>query len=223
MDRILDLLRALIEHGLKLSPKKCQFFRDELVYMGNVFKTSDDGITITSIKTRQEAILNAPTPTIPKECKSFCGVVNYVSLFCPHLQTLLAPIYDLTRKGRPFVWTSLHQKNFEKIKQLMVKPPVLTLPTSTGRYILYSDTSKTHAGSALWQMQNGRPRLIGYGSKSLPKACANYGITELEMTGLMYNMLTWKHWLGKKDFDAAVDHKAIPHIMRAKHPQLQTG
>ena len=99
----------------------------------------------------------------------------------------------------------------------MTSPPVLTLPTGTGRYILYSDTSKTHAGSALWQIQNGKPRLIGYGSKSLPNACANYGITELEMTGLMYNMQTWKYWLGKKDFDAAVDHAAIPHIMKAKH------
>ena len=99
----------------------------------------------------------------------------------------------------------------------MVSPPVLTLPTGTGRYILYSGTSKTHAGSALWQIQNGKPRLIGYGSNSLPKAYANYGITELEMTGLMYNMLTWKLWLGKKDFDAAVDHAAIPHIIKAKH------
>ena len=217
MDRILDMLRALVEHALKLSPKKCQFFRDELVYMGNIFKTSNDGITITPIKTRQEAILNTPTPTTPKECKSLCGVVNYVSLFCPHLQFLLAPIYDLTRKGRPFVWTNTHQKNFEEIKKQMVSPPVLTLPTGTGRYILYSDTSKTHDGSALWQIQNGKPRLIGYGSKSLLKACANYGITELEMTGLMYNMLTWKFWFGKKDFDAAVDHAAIPHIMKAKH------
>ena len=33
LDRIIDLLRALIKHGLKLSPKKCQFFRTELVYM----------------------------------------------------------------------------------------------------------------------------------------------------------------------------------------------
>ena len=179
--------------------------------------SSKDGITITPIKTRQEAILNTPTPTTPKECKSFCGVVNYVSLFCPHLQSLLAPIYDLTRKGRPFVWTELHQRNFEQIKKQMASAPVLSLPTGTGRYILYSDTSKTHAGSALWQIQKGKPRLIGYGSKSLPKACANYGITELEMTGLMYNMQTWKYWLGKKDFDAAVDHMAIPHIMKAKH------
>ena len=217
MERVLDMLKALIEHGLKLSPKKCQFFRDELIYMGNVFKTSKEGITITPIKTRQEAILNTPAPTTPKECKSFCGVVNYVSLFCPHLQSLLAPIYDLTKKGRPFVWTELHQKNFEQIKKQMASPPVLSLPTGTGRYILYSDTSKTHAGSALWQIQKGKPRLIGYGSKSLPKACENYGITELEMTGLMYNMQTWKYWLGKKDFDAAVDHMAIPHIMKAKH------
>ena len=218
MNRILDMLKALIEHGLKLSPKKCQFFKDKLVYMGNVFKVNQDNITITCIKTRQEAILKTPPPTTPKECKSFCGVVNYVSLFCPHLQSLLAPIYNLTRKGRPFVWTRTHMENFMKIKKLMASPPVLTLPTSNGRYILYSDTSKTHAGSALWQIQKGKPRLIGYGSKSLPKACANYGITELEMTGLMYNMLTWKYWLGKKDFDAAVDHQAIPHIMKAKHP-----
>ena len=86
MDRIFDMLKALVEHGLKLSPKKCQFFRNKLVYMGNTFRTGQKGITITPIKTRQEAILNTPTPNTPKDCKSFCGVVNYVSLFCPHLQ-----------------------------------------------------------------------------------------------------------------------------------------
>ena len=114
MDRILDMFKALVEHGLKLFPKKCQFFRSEFVYMGNTFKTGPYGITITPIKTRTEAILNTPPPTTAKDCKSFCGVVNYVSLFCPHLQKLLAPIYDLIRKGRPFIWTKIHQENFEK-------------------------------------------------------------------------------------------------------------
>ena len=37
-------------------------------------------------------------------------------------------------------------------------------------------------------MQQGQNKLIGYASKSLPKACVNYGITELEMTGLLVNM-----------------------------------
>ena len=99
---------------------------------------------------------------------------------------------------------------------MLAKPPVLNLPDGMRRYTLYSDTSKTHAGSALWQMQVGQNKLIGYASKSLPQACVNYGITELEMTGLMVNMENWKFYLGRKDFDAAVDHRAIPYIMKSK-------
>ena len=216
LDRIVDLLKALIKHGLKLSPKKCQFFKTELIYMGNVFKVEKGKFVVTPIKTRVDAILNTPTPQTAKECKSFCGVVNYLSLFCPNLQKLLAPIYDLTRKGKPFLWTKLHQQAFDEIKGLLPKPHVLTLPDGMGRYTLYSDTSKTHAGSALWQMQQGQNKLIGYASKSLPKACVNYGITELEMTGLLVNMENWKFYLGRKDFDAAVDHRAIPYIMKSK-------
>ena len=132
------------------------------------------------------------------------------------MQKLLAPIYDLTRKGRPFLWTENHQETFDTIKKLLAKPPVLSLPDGIGRYTLYSDTSKTHAGSALWQMQKGKHRLIGYASKSLPKACINYSITELEMTGLLVNMKSWRFYLGKKDFDAAVDHRAIPYIVQSK-------
>ena len=149
LDRIVDLLKALIKHGLKLSPKKCQFFKTELIYMGNVFKFEKGKFVVTPIKTRVDAILNTPTPQTAKECKSFCGVVNYLSLFCPNLQKLLAPVYDLTKKGKPFLWTKLHQQAFDQIKGLLAKPPVLTLPDGMGRYTLYSDTSKTHAGSAL--------------------------------------------------------------------------
>ena len=45
MDRLEALLKAMIKHGLKLSPKKCQLFMKHLVYMGNVFHI--DGSTIS--------------------------------------------------------------------------------------------------------------------------------------------------------------------------------
>ena len=88
MERITDMLKALNSHGLKLSPKKYQFFMEELVYMGNVFKIGKFEISISPIKTRVEAIQKTPPPKTPKQCKSFCGVVNYLSIFCPHLQKL---------------------------------------------------------------------------------------------------------------------------------------
>ena len=46
-------------------------------------------MTITPLRPRTEAIKKIPTPRTPKQCKSFCGVVNYLSLFCQDLQKLL--------------------------------------------------------------------------------------------------------------------------------------
>ena len=151
-----------------------------------------------------------------KGCQSFAGMVNFVSLFCPELQKLLKPIYDLTRKGRQFLWEKEQQQAFDEIKCRLQRPPVLHLPNRHGHFQLYSDTSKFATGSALYQIQNGHPRLIAYASKRMPEAAKNYSITELEMCGLAMNIATFSHLLKKVDFDAIVDHLAITHIMRSK-------
>ena len=120
-------------------------------------------------------------------------MVNFLSLFC--LEKLLTPIYDLTTKGRQFIWGEEQQLAFEEIKNRLVKPPVLHLPDSKGRCQLYSDTSKFATGSALYQIQSGRPKLIAYASKRLPKAARNYSITELEMCALAINIASFAHLL----------------------------
>ena len=93
---------------------------------------------------------------------------------------------------------------------------MLYLPKAEGRFILYSDTSVEGTGSSLWQMQEGKAKLIGYASKTLPEACSRYSVTELEMTGLLVNMNLWKNLLKHREFDAAVDHVAVTQIMKAK-------
>ena len=103
-----------------------------------------------------------------KGCRSFAGMINFLSMFFPELQKLLKPIYDLTRKGRPFVWGKEQQDSFEEIKHRLMKPPVLHMPNKTDRFHLYSDTSKFAISSALYQIQNGKPKLIAYTSKQLP-------------------------------------------------------
>ena len=86
-------------------------------------------------------------------------MVNFVIIFCPELQKLLKPIYDLTRKGRQFVWGEEQQTTFKEIKSRLQKPPVLHLPDKKGGFQQYSDTSKIATGSALYQIQNGRPKV----------------------------------------------------------------
>ena len=212
------LLEGLCKNRLKLSPKRSQLFHTELVYMGNTFSIHHQRMMIHPLRTRIEAILNYPCPRTVKDCKSFCGVVNYLSFFCKDLQRLPSPIYHLTKQDVPFKWTVHQEKSFNEIKRRLCSSPVLSLPISGGRFIMYSDTSRTHAGSVLWQIQDGKPRLLGYASKTLPAASKNYSVTELEMTDMLINLHSWRNYIHGIEIDVAVDHKAVVQIMKAKHP-----
>ena len=162
MDKLEDFLRALRKNGLKISPKKCQLFRTELQYMGNTIFIKERRVCVKPLHSRLVVIQKVKAPTTAKQCKSFAGMVNFFSIFCPELQTLLKSIYDLTRKGRQFIWGKEQQDAFDEIKRRLQKPPVLYMPDKVGRFQLYSDTSTYATGGALYQIQNGKPRLIAY-------------------------------------------------------------
>ena len=156
--------------------------------MGNTIFIKNRRVCVTSLKSRSEAIQKLKPQTTVKGCRSFAGMVNFLSLFCPELQKLLKPIYDLTRKGRQFIWGEEQQQALNEIKRRLVKPPVLHLLDNKGRFHLYSDTSKFAIGSVFNHIQNGKPKLVVYASKILPETVQNYSITELEMCGLAINM-----------------------------------
>ena len=129
----------------------------------------DDLLLFTPNKqSRLEAIQKLKPPTNQKGHRSFADVVNFVSIFCPELQKLLKPIYELPKKGKPFIWGDEQQTTFGEIKSRLSKPPVLNMPDKRDRFLLYSDTSKYATGSALYQVQNGKPKLIAYASKRMP-------------------------------------------------------
>ena len=131
---------------------------------------------VRPLRSRTEAKLKLEPPKMPKGCRSFVGMVNFIIMFCPELQKFLKPIYDLTRKGRPFIWEEEQQESFEEIKKRLVHAPVPYIPNRQGRFHLYSDTSKFAAGSALYQIQDGKLKLIAYVSKRLPEAVRSYSI-----------------------------------------------
>ena len=137
-------------------------------------------------------------------------------MFCPELQKLLKPIYDSTKRGKPFYWGKEQQDSFKEIKCRLMKPSVLHMPNKTGRFHLHSDTSKFATGSILYQIQNGKPKLIVYANKRLPEAAKSYSITELELCELAINIASFAHLLKRVDFDAIVDHLALMHTIKSE-------
>ena len=72
--------------------------------MGNTIFIRNKRVCVRPLRSQIEAIQKLEPPAMIKGCRSFVGMVNFVSFFCPELQKLLKPIYDLTRKGRQFIW-----------------------------------------------------------------------------------------------------------------------
>ena len=68
--------------------------------MGNEIFIQNRKVCVQPLRNLWEAIQKLQPPKTAKGCRSFAGVVNFLSMFCPELQKLLKPIYDLTRKGR---------------------------------------------------------------------------------------------------------------------------
>ena len=99
MAKLEDLLKTLLKNSLKISPKKCQLFKTELHYMGNIIFIKDRKVGVKPLRGRLKAIQKLWLPTTSKGYRSFTGVVNFLGMFCPELQKLLKQIYNLTRKG----------------------------------------------------------------------------------------------------------------------------
>ena len=70
-------MKALLKNSLKISPRKCQLFKTELQYMGNVIFIKDKKVCAKPLRSRIEAIQKLKPPTTPKGCRSFAGTVNF--------------------------------------------------------------------------------------------------------------------------------------------------
>ena len=72
-----DLFRVLHKFGLKISPHKCQFYRDNLIYMGLKFIIKDNKACYTPMKDKCEAILNLNPPKLIKKFINFAAWLNF--------------------------------------------------------------------------------------------------------------------------------------------------
>ena len=68
----------------------------------------------------------------------------------------------------------------------------------------------------MFQKQGDEWVVIGYHFKGLPASVKNFGVTELELTGLLVNKHGFMQLLCNPYFEVLVDHKAIEYMIKSK-------
>nr|GFB02847.1 putative reverse transcriptase domain-containing protein [Tanacetum cinerariifolium] len=129
---------------------KCDLWLGQVAFLGHI--VSADGITMDPAKV--EAITKWLRSTTVTEVRSFLGLAGYYRRFVEGFSLLALPLTKLMWKGEKFIWNEEREKSFEELKRRLVSSLVLTLPSGTGGYQIYSDASKKGLGCVL--MQHGK-------------------------------------------------------------------
>ncbi|GJX83602.1 putative reverse transcriptase domain-containing protein [Tanacetum coccineum] len=175
-EHLRTVLQILRQEKLYAKFSKCEFWLSKVAFLGHI--VSAEGITMDPAKV--EAITKWPRPTSVTEVRSFLGLAGYYRRFVEGFSRLALPLTKLMRKGEKFVWNEEREKSFEELKQRLVSSPILTLPSGTGGFQIYSDASKKGLGCVL--MQHGK--VIAYASRQLKPYEVNYPTHDLELAAV---------------------------------------
>ena len=209
--RVLDRLRSA---KLKLKPEKCSLFQRSISFLGHVI--SAEGVATDPAKTK--AVSEWPVPTSVKEVRSFLGLAGYYRRFVRDYASIAAPLHELTKKDKSFVWTDETQLAFEMLRSALTSPPVLTMPLDIGDFILDTDASDRAIGSVLSQVQDGQERVIAYASRILDKREVNYCITRKELLAIVYSLKHFRQYLLGRHFKVRTDHAPLTWLRHTPEP-----
>ncbi|PFX28682.1 Retrovirus-related Pol polyprotein from transposon opus [Stylophora pistillata] len=206
------VLRRLRIHGIKLKPSKCHLFQREVRYLGRI--VSQSGHRIDPEGTKAVASLKESRPRTVGEVRKLTGLLSYYRRYIKHFSRISKPLYELLKgpdeqghrartrrangktakqKGQqssrePVKWTSEYQDALEQLITAIANPPVMAYPNYSEPFILHTDASERGLGGALYQRQEGKLRVIAYGSRTLTPAGRNY---HLHSSKLVFLALKW--------------------------------
>ena len=168
-------------------------------------------------------VMNAEVPRNKTQVRSLLCLVGYYRKFVNNFASLIAPLSDLTKNGKPDTvqWSDL-QKRFEEIKSELCNAPVLKLPDFDKDFVLRTDASDTGLGAVLLQKHGEMMFPITYASKKLAGAPKSYATVEKECMTIVWAIDQFSCYLYGRSFALHTDHHPLTYLNSAKlsNPRL---
>ena len=207
------VLQTLRKNRLYAKFKKCEFWLEQVAFLGHVI--SKKGISVDPGKI--EAVSNWPRPTNVHEVRSFLGLAGYYRRFVEGFSKIASSLTMLTRKNVKFQWSDACEKSFQELKRRLVTAPVLTIPSGSGGFVVYSDASKNGLGCVLIQHE----KVVAYASRQLKEYEKNYPTHDLELAAVVFALKIWRHYLYGEKCEIFTDHKSLKYIFTQKELNMR--
>ncbi|GFU96190.1 retrovirus-related Pol polyprotein from transposon 297 [Trichonephila clavipes] len=134
------VLGRLRKAGLKVTPSKCKFAQEDVLFLEHRIGSGSRSPNDLKIK----AIADFPQPTTKTQVRSFLGLVGYYSHYIPNYSTIASPLTDALKrkiKKEKIIWDEKCGKAFEELKAKLISQPILFAPDFSTEFILQTDAS----------------------------------------------------------------------------------
>ena len=215
LQRVDQVLLRIQDSGMKLKPNKCHLLQESVNFLGHV--VSKNGVLPSADNVSK--ILLWPSPTNVTEIRQFLGMISYYRRFIKDYSIIANPLVRLTKKNTEFSWDDQCEKAFKTLKEILTSPEIMAYPRDDEEFILDTDASGEAIGAVLSQIQDGRERVISYGSRALSKAEKNYCITDKELLAVRHFIEYYRQYLLGRKFLVRTDHQALVWIFKLKEPK----
>nr|XP_025044422.1 uncharacterized protein LOC112547106 [Pelodiscus sinensis] len=208
------VLRTLQRAGLSANPKKCQFGKREVSYLGYTVGRG----RLKPLLDKVCAIRDYPRPHTKRQVRQFLGLAGYYRRFIKHFASLAAPLTDLTKKEKPqrVVWTPQGVRAFEALRQCLVSGPVLRSPDFEKPFLLQTDASEVGLGAVLAQEEEGAEYPVAYLSRKLFPRERNYAVIEKEALAIKWAIDSLRYFLTGNTFTLVTDHAPLKWMQSMK-------
>ncbi|KAJ3686766.1 hypothetical protein LUZ61_015930 [Rhynchospora tenuis] len=161
--------------GMRLNPKKSFFCLSSGKFLG--FIISERGIEAHPDKC--QAVVNLKSPKSIKEVQGLTGRIAALSKFISQSAMLCKPFFDvIKKKTQEFVWGPECQEAFEKIKEYLSTPPIISRPLKGEPLYLYISTNDDAISAALVREEEGTQKPVYFVSRILRDAETRYPMIE---------------------------------------------
>ncbi|KAK3910790.1 Retrovirus-related Pol polyprotein from transposon 412 [Frankliniella fusca] len=213
LQRIQALFNRIRASGFLLKAKKCFLFKRKLKFLG--FCLTEKGIGTDEAKVNK--IVHWPTPRNVSELWSWIGLVGFYSRFIHRLAEIQAPLTDLLCEKVPFVWSDECQHAFDTLKTALTTAPVLgAADPSKGVFMVHCDASARAVACILSQEQDGRPVVLHFHSKKMPRLKRALCATHAELYALVEATRVFRLYLLGRPFVFYTDHSALQWLRSFK-------
>ncbi|GAX76411.1 hypothetical protein CEUSTIGMA_g3856.t1 [Chlamydomonas eustigma] len=228
LEHLEKVLVKLREHKLYARPKKCEFGKRRMKFLGHYVQCVDGKTTQICVDPEKiKAVQDWPRPTTQKEVLQFKGLAEFYRRFIKNFSDISAPLSALTGNAK-WEWGTAQENAFTRLKTALTQALVLATPDYSKPFVVFvvtCDASGYAVGAVLSQGDGDDVRVIAYESRKMTDVETRYPIHDKELLAVIHALKKWGYHLRGKKFVIVTDNWAtyckLPRPLARGSPELE--